>query len=95
MAGLTREQFLRDKKTQDAVCYVLIGLGEAAKSLPADFRDAQPDTSLGEAVKMRDYLAHGYTTVEPEILWDTVQRDLEPLVMQIRRIRAQVDNAQE
>lgn len=95
LAGLTREQFLTDKKTQDAVCYALIGLGEAAKILSAGFREAHPEIPWGEVVKMRDYLAHGYTTVEPEILWDTVQRDIEPLVREVRRIRAQADETQE
>ena len=95
LAGLTREQCLNDKKTQDAVCYALIGLGEAAKNLSAGFREAHPEIPWGEAVKMRDYLAHGYTTVEPDILWDTVQRDIEPLVREVRRIRAQAGETQE
>ena len=72
-----------------------MGLGEAAKSLSVGFRAAHPEIPWGEAVKMRDYLAHGYTTVEPDILWDTVQRDIEPLVREIGRIRTEADKTQE
>lgn len=90
MAGLSKEQFLVDKKTQDAVCYALIGLGEAAKRLRANVRDGYGSIPLDEAVKTRDYLAHGYTTVQPVVLWDTVERDIGPLIEEVARVRAEI-----
>ena len=46
VAGMTKEEFLADLKTQSAVLYQLLVLGEAVKRLSGQFRSQHPSDSL-------------------------------------------------
>jgi len=77
--GLSYEQFLADKKTQNAVVRSLETIGEAAKSIPRSVRDQYPAIPWSDMARMRDKLSHGYWGIDYEIVWKVVQEKL-PLV---------------
>jgi len=78
-AGLTRESFSTDKKTVKAVVRSLEVIGEAANKLPEHVRDRYPDISWQEIIDMRNRLIHEYFGVDLDIVWQTIEEDLEPL----------------
>ena len=82
--GLSKEDFLTDKRTQQAVILNLIILGEAATKL----MDRYPDVAAANATipwqsmrGMRNRIAHGYYDINLEVVWETVSVALPDLVV--------------
>jgi len=83
--------FLADDKTQDAVIRNLEIIGEAARNIKRyhpDFSASHPDVPWESAYEMRNALSHGYSKVDLEIVWRTIQTDLPGLERRIRDILA-------
>jgi uncharacterized protein with HEPN domain len=53
--------FLESRKTQAAVLWELIAIGEAARKLPDTFRNRFPAVPWKQLIGTRDFLAHGYS----------------------------------
>jgi len=75
----TYESFVADVKTQDAIMYNLIILGEAANRVPADFQDNHPEIPWTSIIGTRNVVIHGYDQVKLLIVWDIIQKNLKPL----------------
>jgi uncharacterized protein with HEPN domain len=75
-----RTEFLRDRKTQDAVLRSFEIMGEAAKRLPPAIRDQAPEIPWKRLAGFRDVLIHQYEGVDLEEVWKRVSEDLPPLV---------------
>jgi uncharacterized protein with HEPN domain len=81
--GLSKDDFLSDKRTQQAVIMNLIIIGEAASKLMdlhADFIQQNPEVPWRAMRGMRNRVAHGYFDVDINVVWNTVQQDLQPLL---------------
>lgn len=81
-----KEDFLKDRRTQQAVVLNLITLGEVAARLMSkhsEFADAHPDIPWRQMRGMRHRMAHGYFDVNLEIVWETVQKSLPELQSQL------------
>jgi uncharacterized protein with HEPN domain len=78
--GMDRATFLADVKTQSAVLHQLLVLGEAAKRLSQTFRDTHAQIPWPLVTGMRDKLIHHYDAVDLNVVWDTIQKDLPPLL---------------
>jgi len=64
----------------------LIIIGEAANTIPEDIQETYPEISWQLMRGMLNRLVHTYFSVSPQILWDTIQQDLPPLVESLRII---------
>ena len=87
--GLSKEDFLADQKTQDAVILKLLVIGElAAKLLDeyADFVTNCPTIPWHQMKGMRNRMAHGYFERDMDVVWDTVQTALPELEVNLRSI---------
>lgn len=76
VAGQTRQQFLADGKTQDAVLRRFLVAGEAAGRLTSDTCAQFPNIPFHKIVGMRNRVVHDYGNVDFEIVWETVQSHL-------------------
>lgn len=76
---ISREDFLEEKKTQDAVIRQIEVIGEAAKQVSAETRDSRDKVPWQDMAQMRDRLIHGYFSVDAEIVWETTQTDIPEL----------------
>lgn len=74
-----REAFLEDKKTQDAVIYELIIVGEAVKQISIASTSSKPEIPWKLIAGMRDVLIHNYFGVQLNAVWEVVETDLDPL----------------
>lgn len=83
ITGLSREGFLDDVKTQSAVLYQLLVIGEAVKRLSREFRAQHSDVPWSLIAGMRDQLIHGYDIVDWEEVWKTATRDVPDLLARI------------
>ncbi len=88
-SGMDREAFFSDTKTLDAVIRNFIVIGEAARYLPEEVINRYPEVPWAEMGAMRNFVIHQYPEIEPQIVWDTITRNLPPLVPLLERILAE------
>lgn len=62
--GMAQQDFLSDKKTQDAVIRNFEIIGEAVKHVSTEFRDRYADIEWKKIAGMRDKLIHDYIDVD-------------------------------
>ena len=85
--GFSKEQFLADGKTQDAVIRNLEIIGEAASRLPESFRNSHTDADWRAIIGLRHRVVHGYFGVDLEIIWQVLESDLNSLAASVQAIR--------
>lgn len=87
--GMGKQDFLADRRTQQAVILNLVVIGEAATKLMAgypDFALAYPDIPWRAMRGMRNRIAHGYFDINLDVVWETVATDLPMLVGKLKLI---------
>ncbi|HKW21455.1 MAG TPA: DUF86 domain-containing protein [Ktedonobacterales bacterium] len=77
--GLAWDTFFTSQQTQDAVLRRIEIIGEAVKSLPQDWKDANPVAPWREMARMRDIVIHRYFSVDLPLVWQTIQVDIPEL----------------
>lgn len=82
--GLDDDAFRDDPKTQSAVLYQLLVLGEAVKRLSPAFRRAHPSVEWKQIAGMRDNLIHGYDVVDLDDVWDAASGDVPALAVYLQ-----------
>ena len=92
--GLQKEQFLEDFKTQSAVLYQLIVIGEAVKRLSFELRQQHPEIPWAPMAGMRDHLIHGYDVVDWDEVWRTATRDVPDLLNKLEAFLPQEGSEQ-
>src|SRR4030067_980315 len=86
LEGVTFEQFEADFRTNFAVVRALEIVGEAKKRLPDSLRQQYPDIPWRGMAGMRDRIIHAYDTVDLEIVWDVVKKDIPEIKPRIQKI---------
>lgn len=87
--GMELEDFLADKRTQQAVIMSLIIIGEAATKIMdshPEFMNIHSDVPWRSMRGMRNRIAHGYFDINLEVVWETVQTALPALSKQLHGI---------
>ena len=83
-----KNNFIRDKKLQDAVMRRLEIIGEAVKNLPSDFTSKHKEVEWTKIARMRDKLIHNYFGVDIELTYAVVKNNLPDLKEKIKKIIA-------
>jgi uncharacterized protein with HEPN domain len=94
--GLVKEDFLEDKRTQQAVIMSLIIIGEAATKVIdgyAEFAQVHVKVPWHNMRGMRNRIAHGYFDINLDVVWDTVQAALPELLRQLPAVRQDSNGA--
>jgi uncharacterized protein with HEPN domain len=84
--GMDFEAFREDSKTIQAVELNFIIIGEAASQIPEEVEDAHPEIPWSLMRAMRNRIAHVYFSIDPRLLWDTIQNDLPPLIPMLEKL---------
>ena len=84
--NITYEDFEKDLKTQYAVIKAIEIIGEAARSIPYDFKRNHPKIPWKNIVGMRDKLVHDYMGIDLPTVWDTAAKNIPKLKDQIEEI---------
>ena len=66
--GMSYEEFTQDEKTVFAVTRALEIIGEAAKNIPDDVREAYPEIPWRGMAGMRDKVIHEYFSVDLRVV---------------------------
>ena len=84
--GLDYNDFRKDDKAMYAVIRAFEIIGEAARQIPEDVRNAHPEIQWREIMGMRNKLTHEYFGVNTEVVWRTVQDDLPVIIPALRKM---------
>ena len=93
--GLDRDDFLRDKRTQQAVIMSLIIIGEAATKVMdvySEFAQEHQEVPWRNMRGMHNRIAHGYFDINLDVVWETVQEWLPVLLQQLPAVRQDADD---
>lgn len=85
--------FLQNQMVQDAVIRNIEIIGEAARNIEKhhpEFASLHPDVPWEDVYLMRNRVSHGYFSVDLEVVWRTVQRDIPELAQQIRLLHENI-----
>jgi uncharacterized protein with HEPN domain len=91
--GMTADEFVRDEKTLDACIRRFQIVGEAAKKLPAEWKDEEPEIPWQDVVNFRNLLVHEYFRIDETLLWNTIEQDLESLFAACQRIQDKIEKS--
>ena len=88
--GLSKADFLADRRTQQAVIMSLIIIGEAVAKLMdghGEFTQRHNQIPWRSMRGMRNQIAHGYFDINLDVVWETVQLALPELIVQLDAVR--------
>lgn len=78
--GVDKAQFLADRRLRLATERELEIIGEAARRVSADCQSAHPDVPWRQIIGQRNILVHDYGEIDPELVWNVVDRRLPELI---------------
>jgi uncharacterized protein with HEPN domain len=84
--GRTRADLEVDRMLVLALVKEIEIVGEAASQISQEAREQLPNIPWPDIVGMRHRLVHAYFDINLEILWQTVQSDLPPLIAELEQI---------
>lgn len=87
--GISKEQFKGDKEKQDAILRRIEVIGEAIKNISSGTKEENPEVKWKEIAGTRDILIHAYFSVDLELVWEIVEKDLPELKDRIEKILKQ------
>lgn len=87
--GMDKEDFLADKRTQQAVIMSLVIAGEAVTKIMdryGSFAEAHPEIPWRNIRGMRNRIAHGYFEINLDVVWETVKTALPDLLQRLSSV---------
>ncbi len=79
----------QDEKTQDAIVRALTVIGEAAVKIQKEapqFVSTHSELPWSPMRGIRNKVVHDYFDIAWDVVWDTVEQDLPPLLEQVRAL---------
>ncbi|HHE47091.1 MAG TPA: DUF86 domain-containing protein [Bacteroidetes bacterium] len=90
--SMTFNAFENDRKTVDAVVRNFLIIGEAVKFIPVNVQNRYKDIPWEVMRGMRNVLVHDYDRVKEEVLWETIQLEIQPLIPLLKKILDETDD---
>jgi uncharacterized protein with HEPN domain len=85
VAGMSESGFAADDMAQSAVIRELQVIGEAARLVREETRSVQTQVDWRAMIGMRNRLIHEYFAIRLDVVWQTVQEDIPPLLHALER----------
>jgi len=79
LATTTEEAYQADEKLKRACPRSLEIIGEAVGNLPTAWLEEEPQVPWKEIVGLRNRIAHGYFSIDHQLVWQIMTHDLEAL----------------
>ena len=86
--SMTWEEFRGDWRKQMLAERLVEVLGEAVKRLPEDLRQRHPQLPWDKIAGTRDYIAHGYDSVDYDVIWGVLDVETGKLKASVLAILA-------
>lgn len=92
--GMDVASFSADEVIVDAVLRNLMVLGEAARSVPPEVRDAHPEIPWSRMVGLRNIVAHVYFGVDLENVWKIVLENVPAIRPAVAGLLEELERAE-
>ena len=86
LAGRSLADFTADPLRRMAVERLFEIMSEASRYVPNEMKVQEKDIAWQKLADLGNLLRHAYHRVDPNILWDIVENDLEPVKRFVERI---------
>ncbi|MCX5886804.1 MAG: DUF86 domain-containing protein [Proteobacteria bacterium] len=86
LGDASREELGRNRVLQLALTRLVEIVGEAANRVSQATQQKNLEIPWPQIIGMRNRLVHGYDVIDFDLLWDTVTKDLPPLIAAIQKI---------
>ena len=80
-------EFVENKDLRDAAIRRIEMIGEAAKNISLATKKKYPKVEWKKIIGTRDRLIHAYFSVNLDIMWDIIKKDIPNLKKQIIKIK--------
>jgi uncharacterized protein with HEPN domain len=85
-AGITRQRFDEDEALRLALTHLLQVIGEAATRISPAYQATHVQIPWRDITGMRHRIVHDYLDVDYDVVWDTLQNNLDPLMPLLERL---------
>lgn len=79
VTGIDLETFQGQYEKINSVLFNLMTLGEAAKNIPPEIREAHPMIPWSQVGRFRDFVVHHYWSLDIAKVWQIAHEDISPL----------------
>lgn len=93
VSSIDQEKFLKDEMRSMATAKAIENIGEAIKHISPQLKGRYPDVDWIGPARMRDRTAHGYWSINYDIIWHTATQEIPVLREQITQILAREFNS--
>lgn len=83
---MSYESFKADDKVVRAVEMNFIIIGEAATQIPEEIEEKYSNIPWSLMRAMRNRIVHVYFNIDENMMWDTIQKDLPPLIKELEKL---------
>ena len=77
--NINREIFDKSEDIKEIVCFNILQIGELAKGFDKNFLSKYNKMPWKDIKGMRDWVAHGYGTIDWNDVWNTASKDIATL----------------
>jgi len=85
-SGKTKDALEKDRLHTLGLVKEIEIIGEAAGKLSEETRAKYPAIPWLDIISMRNRLIHAYFDIDFEVVWDSVTKDLPPLIAELEKI---------
>jgi uncharacterized protein with HEPN domain len=86
IAGKDRTELKHNRVLELALIRLVEIVGEASAKVSSESQAKYPLIPWPQVIGMRNRLIHGYDSVDLDVLWDTIEVDLPPLIAELGKI---------
>ena len=86
IAGKDKTELQHNRVLELALIRLVEIVGEASVKVSSETQAKYPSIPWPQVIGMRNRLIHGYDSVDLDVLWDTIEVDLPPLIAEIEKI---------
>ncbi len=90
-AGSTQASLAANRMLQLAIVKDLEIIGEVANNVSPECQSQYPYIPWRAMVGMRNRLVHAYFGIDFEVIWQTIQQDLPPLIQSLERVLQELE----
>lgn len=83
---ITKNNFENDEDLQDSCLRRIEVIGEAVKNISNSLKKKYPEIEWAKIAGTRDIIIHAYFSVDLDLVWDIIKRDIPLLKKQITKI---------
>ncbi len=87
-----KQEFMKSNELQDATLMRLQVMGESIKKIPFKLKKDNKQIKWKKFEKLRNLISHKYNSVDYEIIWNFINKNLIELKKEIKKISKDIKN---